>query len=691
MGNAPGGKHGKVCALILLLIAGLGPKALSQIQMDAAWEMRVCADPVSLPFSSQDESGFENRIAAILANELHASVTYDWHLFNSDMINERLREGECDLIMGIPDGYKGLLTTLAYYQSPYVFVYREDSSFDVTSLDDPVLSQLRIGVQSIGIPPYLALLRRGLEDNVVAKYGTRVGTADHLSELVNGVVQGDIDLGLAWGPVAGYYAKQQDVRLKLVPVTPVFEPPATFMSTPMTIGVRPGDESLRDRLNIAIAHRWDDIQAVLSDYGVQLDPLPKPVVTSDMPSSDAKGALNIGFVIPTSTGASAVHASLYDIVGEAARMGALLADEDLGTAAGSSPPKVLIASSPSANAARRAAARLVATEGVSALVGGLGAGQGEVLADLAKAHHVLFLNIGSPDAALRQACNPYLFHIEASDGMYLDALVMWFSNKGEQRWFIVYENSAEGTARHERALDALAKASGTEVVGSAAVDLEQPTYIPELNAVEAAGADAVLLLVKAADQIAFLSQLNALGLELTVAPFPDPVTQTRDFLAAANFRYGAAGVEERAALWDTTLQADGAADLNARFTSRWGKPMDPPAWAAYAAVNILEQAATDTGSTEPEALAEHLLEPDTAFDVHKGAGVSFRAWDHQLRQPLYIVTIEPEAEWGLQVSKQVALASVAGTLPHPNGDVDAVALLDRLGDGVDAVPPNCRE
>ena len=124
MRNALSGGYIKVYALALLLMTDFSLNVPSWAQEGTAWEMKVCADPVSLPFSSQDESGFENRIAAILADELRARVTYDWHLFNSDMINERLREGECDLIMGVPDGYKNLLTTLAYYQSPYIFVYR---------------------------------------------------------------------------------------------------------------------------------------------------------------------------------------------------------------------------------------------------------------------------------------------------------------------------------------------------------------------------------------------------------------------------------------------------------------------------------------------------------------------------------------------------------------------------------------
>ncbi|HEX7021584.1 MAG TPA: hypothetical protein VF171_01925 [Trueperaceae bacterium] len=78
----------------------------------------MCADPISLPFSYRDGSGFENRIAEILADQLHAKLTFVWWSQGPTMISDQLRAGGCDMIMGVPDGYEPLLTTIAYYRSP---------------------------------------------------------------------------------------------------------------------------------------------------------------------------------------------------------------------------------------------------------------------------------------------------------------------------------------------------------------------------------------------------------------------------------------------------------------------------------------------------------------------------------------------------------------------------------------------
>ncbi|HEX7021588.1 MAG TPA: hypothetical protein VF171_01945 [Trueperaceae bacterium] len=49
------------------------------------------------------------------------------------------------------------------------------------------------------------------------------------------------------------------------------------------------------------------------------------------------------------------------------------------------------------------------------------------------------------------------------------------------------------------------------------------------------------------------------------------------------------------------------------------------------------------------------------FDVDRGPGSSFRPWDHQLRRPLYIDQIDPQAEYGLSLTRLVAIAElVAG-------------------------------
>jgi hypothetical protein len=73
-----------LCALLLVLpaLASCSKKgaATSEARSEAkpGRVLRVCADPNNLPFSNDRGEGFENKIAELIAGELHASVEYTW-------------------------------------------------------------------------------------------------------------------------------------------------------------------------------------------------------------------------------------------------------------------------------------------------------------------------------------------------------------------------------------------------------------------------------------------------------------------------------------------------------------------------------------------------------------------------------------------------------------------------------------
>jgi mxaJ protein len=247
-----------------------------------AWEMRVCADFNRMPFSNRDQEGFENRIAEILADEMGATLVFEWWPQRDVMVNNALRPGDCDVVIGAAEGQAGLLTTLAYYRSPFVFVYRADAGYDITTFDDPVLQDLRLGVSPYLGPTQEAFMRHGLGDNIDGEYDYAAGTEAPLAPPVEAVANGDVDVVAMWGPAAGYYAAQQDVPLVVQPV-PTFEPPFIPMFVNISVGVRQGDDELRDLLNVAITNRWDDINAVLAEYNVPTMPLPKPITTLELP------------------------------------------------------------------------------------------------------------------------------------------------------------------------------------------------------------------------------------------------------------------------------------------------------------------------------------------------------------------------------------------------------------------------
>jgi ABC transporter substrate binding protein (PQQ-dependent alcohol dehydrogenase system) len=90
--------------------------------------------------------------------------------------------------------------------------------------------------------------------------------------------------------------------------------------------------------------------------------------------------------------------------------------------------------------------------------------------------------------------------------------------------------------------------------------------------------------------------------------------------------------------WDASLTRFGADTLNERFRRRFGADMTSAAWSAWFAVKVLWESSLRMKSAARAPLADYLTRDTTRFDGHKGQPLSFRPWDHQLRQPLYART-----------------------------------------------------
>jgi hypothetical protein len=89
--------------------------------------------------------------------------------------------------------------------------------------------------------------------------------------------------------------------------------------------------------------------------------------------------------------------------------------------------------------------------------------------------------------------------------------------------------------------------------------------------------------------------------------------------------------------WHPSLHRFGADTLNGRFVARFGHPMTSDAWTAWLATKIVWESALRVSSGDAEKLIAFLARDTTQFDGHKGLPLSFRSWDRQLRQPLYVV------------------------------------------------------
>lgn len=243
-------------------------------------ELRVCADPDNLPLSHTDGSGFENRIARLVADEMKAELRYEWLPLRRGFVRKTMDAGLCDVFIGVPKDFERVMTTRPYYRSSYVFVDGPKAR-GIDRLDDRRLKALRIGVQLVGndlaaTPPGYALAMSGQTDNV--RGFTVYGDGPAAQRMIAALANGGLDAALVWGPQAGYFAKRSTTPLELHFVhMPADSSAAIPFEFDIAMGVRRRDTGLRDELDGIIDRRRADIDAILRAYSVpRTDRSPEP-------------------------------------------------------------------------------------------------------------------------------------------------------------------------------------------------------------------------------------------------------------------------------------------------------------------------------------------------------------------------------------------------------------------------------
>lgn len=259
----------------MLLVAGA---TIAAIMLSSAPihtpPLRVCADPNNLPFSNRAREGFENRLAEMLARDMGTTVSYTWWPQRRGFVRNTLDAGHCDVVVGMPTRVDRVETTRPYYRSTYAFVALRRRHLQVRSLDDGNLRRLRVGVQLVGddfanSPPAHALSARGIIQNVVG-YSVlgNYSQSDPPARIVEAVARGDIDVAIAWGPVAGYFAARQPVPLDITPVSPQADSPSLPFTFDISMAVRRGDTGRRRALDEFLDRRQRDVSQLLDAYHV---------------------------------------------------------------------------------------------------------------------------------------------------------------------------------------------------------------------------------------------------------------------------------------------------------------------------------------------------------------------------------------------------------------------------------------
>lgn len=229
---------------------------------------RVCADPAATPMSSQDGSGFENKLAALFADKLGLPVEYTWFPQGMGFIRKTLREGRCDVVMGYAQGDELVQNTNHYYTSVYGIVTRRDSPLaGVDHLTDPALKGRNLGVVA-GTPPATHMARAGLAKDMRGWdlfVDRRV--ENPVGDMLAGVRDGTLDAAVLWGPLAGPLVKD-DPDLHFTPLLKEEGSPHLFYR--ITLGVRPGEQEWKRQLNSLIRRHQGEIDALMAEAGVPL-------------------------------------------------------------------------------------------------------------------------------------------------------------------------------------------------------------------------------------------------------------------------------------------------------------------------------------------------------------------------------------------------------------------------------------
>jgi len=327
-------------------------------------------------------------------------------------------------------------------------------------------------------------------------------------------------------------------------------------------------------------------------------------------------------------------------VGEYGYRGATLAVDEINAAGGVLGRKIELIAEDSVNPATAVtkAQKLVERDKVVVLIGEVSSASAGAIAEQAVKYKTPYFNTGANSDALRgQNCNRYMFHIEGCNTMYTKTIGTWQKDhnliKGA-KWYFLTADYAFGQDLY-RVSSRFLQENGGIVLANDMVPTNTADYSAYILKIRSLKPDFIYLNLAGVDQTTFLKQYKEYSL-----PFPlaGGVMDTVPFWAA--------GLENLSghwqSLWYHGINVAGAQAFTKRFSEKFAGPPDNQAWGDYVGIKIVAQSIAETKSTEAATLIQH-LERGPAFDILKERKGSFRAWDHQLLQEMYVVKVKDKA------------------------------------------------
>ena len=386
------------------------------------------------------------------------------------------------------------------------------------------------------------------------------------------------------------------------------------------------------------------------------------------------GALAAAFGLPALAGAQADTIRIGHItprtgflgqVGEQGFRGATLAVEEANAAGGVLGRRIELIAEDSVNPATAVnrTQKLIEHDKVACIIGEVSSASALAIGDQALRGGTLFFNTGANSDALRgQNCNRYMFHIEGSNTMYAKTIGTWQRQQNlvkGARWYFLTADYAFGHDLYRVASRYLLENGGV-VLANDLVPTSTADYSSYLLKIRSLRPDYVYIALAGIDQTTFLKQYRESNLAF---PLTGGVMDTVQFWAA--------GLDNISGTWQSLwyhgIRAPGAQAFTKRFLERWKAPPENQAWGDYMGVRIALQGIAETRKTEAAALVPY-LESGASFDLLKERRGSFRAWDHQLLQEMYVVKVKDPA----QSKDRWDIFDVVEAIPGPKDSLEVI-------------------
>jgi|AntAceMinimDraft_1070359.scaffolds.fasta_scaffold04943_2 ABC transporter substrate binding protein (PQQ-dependent alcohol dehydrogenase system) len=267
-----------------------------------------------------------------------------------------------------------------------------------------------------------------------------------------------------------------------------------------------------------------------------------------------------------------------------------------------------------------AAARSLADEGARYIILDLPAPEADAVAEALGPDGPLLLNSTAPEDWLRRRCHARMLHTAASDRMIADALIQHFVKMQWQQVLLLHGKTERDRARAASFTEA-AERFRLRIVAMREFDLSTNPALREQNNValltgDTRDYDAVFIADSYGEFSRYLPYRTAL---------PRPVV-------------GATGLVPLE--WHWSLERYGAPQVNSRFETAVGdgRRMTWQDWSVWIAMRAVLTAEAKSRDRDPVAIEAFLRSDALRLDGSKGAQLSFRPWDNQLRQPILLAT-----------------------------------------------------